>query len=388
MRHPFTAWTPRSRIRYHTLTKLARTLFGTATTRKTQPVGSRFRPRLECLEERAVPAAVTTFAQLKTAIDNANANPDANTIEIAANTTITLTAKLPVIKYSLTIKGAGNTSIIQGEGDAANPTPDPVPGRLFTAIAEGNSINLILQDLVLARGYASGAGIDGRGGAVFSDNANLTIEGVRFEGNRASQQGGAIYVERQHTSVQVEECQFVSNRAESRGGAIATWGYINSVHTLFTSNTSMGDGGALYLYRHELALPHRIADTIFQFNQAKEDGGAIFVFGSASVVVSNSGFNDNKAGQLPGSTSGRGGAIYAQAGMLDVLDSTFINNLSKTNGGALFVGADCDAMVLRSSFQNNRSGTPLTDNSVFISTGGSYSEDGSNIYLDAIPVWE
>jgi hypothetical protein len=38
---------------YNTITKLARTLFGTATRRKPQPAGNRFRPRLECLEERA-----------------------------------------------------------------------------------------------------------------------------------------------------------------------------------------------------------------------------------------------------------------------------------------------------------------------------------------------
>jgi hypothetical protein len=51
-------------VTFNTPTKLARTLFGTATTRKTQPVGSRFRPRLECLEERAVPAVIpaATFA--------------------------------------------------------------------------------------------------------------------------------------------------------------------------------------------------------------------------------------------------------------------------------------------------------------------------------------
>jgi hypothetical protein len=40
-------------IMYNTITKLARTLFGTATRRKPQPAGNRFRPRLECLEERA-----------------------------------------------------------------------------------------------------------------------------------------------------------------------------------------------------------------------------------------------------------------------------------------------------------------------------------------------
>jgi hypothetical protein len=114
-------------VTFNTLTKLARTLFGTATTRKTQPAASRFRPRLECLEERAVPAVYNVtngndagVGSLRAAITAANATFGVHDeIHIDSNLTISLMSELPAISDDVFIVGGGQSNTVIRRAAAA-----------------------------------------------------------------------------------------------------------------------------------------------------------------------------------------------------------------------------------------------------------------------------
>ncbi len=170
-----------------------------------------FRPHLEILEERAVPAVLTVTSladdgsagTLRSIISQANSDADSsNTIVFApalANGVIGLTAapinptsgnnpgpSAFVITKSLTIDGSGQTLLRN----------TATPFRLFFVSITGSLTlsNLTLEDgLALGgAGFNGGGGAAGLGGAIFNYGA-LSVTGVTFAGNAAVGGAGAIY---------------------------------------------------------------------------------------------------------------------------------------------------------------------------------------------------
>jgi hypothetical protein len=132
-----------------------------------------FRPRLEQLEDRALPSSFTAFtaSDLIADINAANSAGGTNTITLTAPTTspYVLTAAdnstdgatgLPVIakKDTLTIIGNGDTI----ERSMASGTAD---FRLFDV---ANGASLTLQNLTLQNGLAFGSGASVDGGAIYN----------------------------------------------------------------------------------------------------------------------------------------------------------------------------------------------------------------------------
>jgi predicted outer membrane repeat protein len=187
-------------------------------------------------------------------------NPDADIIEIPANTTITLSAVLPTINHDLTIRGAGLTTIIQGKGDAANPTPEPAPGRLLESL----------------------------------HNSELSCHNHRFQKrlrpvcdqDRASQQKPLPdqWLRKDHRQLCSDSNDFVR---------------LDVDESTFEGNTaglmpeSMGgSGGAIYTQKASLW----VTDTLFTNNSSATLGGAIFVDEQSWAFVERSAFNLNKSG--------------------------------------------------------------------------------------------
>jgi hypothetical protein len=150
-------------------------------------VGSR--PRLEALEDRTLLNTyfAATAADLITDIGLANAAGGSNTITLSAapSSPYTLTAVdnstdgatgLPVI-------AAGDNLTIVGNGDTiGRSTAAGTPAfRLFDVAA---GATLTLQNLTLTNGVASGSGVSGQGGAIYSQGA-LTLNGVSVQNNTA-----------------------------------------------------------------------------------------------------------------------------------------------------------------------------------------------------------
>ena len=174
------------------------------------------------------------------------------------------------------------------------------------------------------------------GGAIYNaNNANLSINGTRFEGNTAAIAGA---VNNQYDSSHITgitNAFFVNNTASlSAGGALRNQGTIDSISgTTFERNTA-GNGGALW--NGAGGTITNITDTTFTGNKSTNDavgGGAITNAGDIKKINATT-FTDNSA-------AGNGGAINNVKGgkaSITLSDTTFTGNTADGNGGALYNG--------------------------------------------------
>jgi len=197
--------------------------------------------------------------------------------------------------------------------------------------------------------------------------ADLSVEGINFlEGQ--SDDGGAIYVGSEcgegcfGGSLDVLDAQFNGNVASDDGGAIYADGSLTVNHTEFNANDANDYGGAIYVdgfsYTDDQVI---VADVEFDSNEAVE-GGAIWVE-NTQLTVLRSYFTDNYASEV-------GGAIYAYDSDWSVADSTFgsadddhedpdLENAADEGGDIYsatgFIANAVTASITNSSFYDSRS---------------------------------
>ena len=205
-------------------------------------------------------------------------------------------------------------------------------GRIFTI----NSGTVIIQNLTLKNGYATGWWPSGNGGAILN-YGTLNIEKCDFTGNKVS--AGAIS---NHGILIVDTCNFIGNTATTGGayaaGAIDNAGTATITNTTFTNNTATY-GGAIWNY---MTGNLNIIDSIFTNNSAT-NGGAIINHNICTIT--GTAFKDNTANQ--------GGAIWND-GNLILEDSKFTNNTA-TNGGTIWTNNEM--AVNNCTFNGNTAST-------------------------------
>ncbi len=206
------------------------------------------------------------------------------------------------------------------------------------------------------------------GGGLFVAGVDLSLAGCRFESNRAVAGGGlGVY----GATLTLADCTFSGNEAthatatERRGGAIHLRDAdLNGNLLNFTGNRADDDGGAIYVPAGRSATLDYCG---FIQNEAGNRGGALRVEGQA--IVSMSGFEDNRAAAGGGAISSDGqldvaaseftgngdpaaplfgGAVSCEAGgSLDIRSSTFQGDEVAVQGAALY------ASGASGSFTNN-----------------------------------
>jgi predicted outer membrane repeat protein len=254
---------------------------------------------------------------------------------------------------SLTVKGAApnaKDSVLSGVLISTDGTVPGGKGSLFKII---QGTDFILKDLTVSSAQVSGSGAALNAGA----NSLTVIENVIFDGNYASQYGGAIYGA---GTVNVSTAVFLNNAANFNGGAVFNGGTLNLAGPVaFSSNSVSGSGagGAVYnntggiisagagsfvLFEYNSALSGSRGGALynqggvsfdsaaFTGNQASAGGGAVSNASGAQAYFNNAVFDLNKAAN--------GGALYnAGGGRAAVTGSaSFISNSASTFGGALY----------------------------------------------------
>jgi hypothetical protein len=321
---------------------------------------SRFRPQLEVLENRAVPATLTVNTTLDVlGHDNGmlslrQAIIDANVTPKTADTII-----LPAGNYTLTLPGINESAGLTGDLDINGPLTISGAGSSSTVVDGGRldrvfdvrSGTVTLSGMTIQGGYLS-EGIAGTGGGIYNggtltvssctisgnyafegggiDNrGTLTVNNSVLSGNTAPTGGGGIF---NNGLLSVNDSVFSSNAA-GYGGGIANFYSCTVSYSTFTGNTanrSWGGLGILYGNGGAIFNDHRltVSDSALS-NNAATNGGAISnaTYQGGTVTVSNCTLSGNSAADF-------GGGIYNGAnGKLAVRGSTVVGNLAP-------VGAD------------------------------------------------
>lgn len=300
---------------------------------------------------------------------------------------------------------AGGAMSLWHSGSDGSTSPKHTVKGSYTnnqANVQGGAIALMGQNAFVVPGkttisaYFEKNTAGDKGGAVFSENNNLTVSQSKFTGNSAVNYGGALYLT--DTSAVIENSEFTTNVVTadaSMGGAIYTDGKLEISNTNFTENSAKkyggaiagtvdgkgdvtitggtfskntaGAGGAIALWSDgssNNAASLTINGTKFEGNSADRKGGAIVFLQNhtgnekkAEATIESASFTGNEAGES-------GGALHLEYVGATISNSSFTGNSAGSNGGAIYVAA-------------NASLTLKGDNTF---SGNTANEVGNDIY--------
>jgi predicted outer membrane repeat protein len=319
-------------------------------------------------------------ADLITAINSANFNPDPDTIILGDACLYSLTDfdnlydtqgletgedganGLPVISTPITIEG-NDSRIVR-----AATTPGTPEFRIFFVTTGGD---LTLNDTSVEFGVVQSANRENYGGGIYIRHGSLTLNRSHVMNNTAGERGGGIYV---HMGTLTSDNTSISYNQASSGGAIAS--FMGTValdgYSVLADNTADVDGGAI-----ANGGTLTIQGSRFDNNEASLTGGAITCPGSGSAQadlnLDDVLFNGNVAGSggalflgegcpfdiedshftLNQAISGSGGAIRNQATGMVSAASRIDNNTAEIGGGGIFNNLTGDIRVYNCILREN-----------------------------------
>lgn len=310
-----------------------RRVFRFATTKRRpsqRSIEGRFRPSLEQIEERLVPATITVTSSSDDISDTGSlryalsvANPG-DTIDFAAGiSTIDLTSGSLDITKDLNIVNDGDNGPITIDGNGQ-----------FTVFTIDSGVTATLSALTISDGTAT----DLSDGGAITNQGNLTVDNCTFSNNSAWDGGGI----NNSGTLTVNNSNFDDNSATYGTLSISGGETLNlggGYGTLICppggggTFSIGGDGGAVYnsgtATFNEATFTNNVSTSDSEPYQGEYDntgGGAIGNRGSLSVTAST--FSNNSA-------NGLGGGINNLCGSVDISSSTFSNNFAAGGGGGL-----------------------------------------------------
>ncbi|MDR0486336.1 MAG: hypothetical protein LBH29_06400, partial [Elusimicrobiota bacterium] len=287
----------------------------------------------------------------------------------------------------------GNGSAI-GQGDASfinssvsfigNINPALVSGglysfsnsRVFFINTEGSAVSASGRSTV---SFTSSSLIfDGNnGGAVIANEGfvRFAASTVSFTSNSSAGNGGAIYANTDFSLVSftTSEVKFTSNVSALAGGALnldlARSEYINS-NIIFEGNTAQGPGGAVYVYTGMTFFEKTALS--FKNNLSLSSGGALY----AEQEMRRNG--NNIFFEFVGNQAFAGGAVFYRGFNMELSNALFENNTALSSGGAVYIrGMNASketefavsAVERDSIFTGNKMAGGAIDNDIFIEDG-------------------
>lgn len=175
------------------------------------------------------------------------------------------------------------------------------------------------------------------GAGIHQVSGNLTVNETLFDGNRATNAGGAIEADSSlgPGNLVIQRSRFFNNQAQL-GGGIASFNAnsINIVDTVFENNWATTSGGGV---NNDRPVSLSITRSTFVNNRSEGQGGAIANYGSATLT--NLTISGNSAGN-------QGGGVL-NTGTLDLTQSTLTLNTANQGGGLRNLPLPGDPAVVR-----------------------------------------
>jgi predicted outer membrane repeat protein len=310
-------------------------------------------------------------ATIPHALNEANAN---DIIDLAPGA-YTISGTSLLIQKSITIQGTDReTTFIQ-----AHQQPNMASNRVISI--SDVAIDVIIKDVTIRHGVASGAGVAGRAGGLYyiydeNNPSTLEIENVRFAFNTA-RVGGGMFVTSNATPV-IKNTVFNDNSATERGGAMYL--YLNSEpiidNVVFNVNSAGITGGAIYANASNPSMTYcnftsnyaslgcgaiafqsgsggGLTGGGFYYHQVSGNGGAVCIDGGSSPNFSFVQFENNEA------LGGSGGAVHIVNNSSPSFSGVDFTDNQATNenggGGAIYVNANSHPEFKNTNFISNSS---------------------------------
>ena len=194
------------------------------------------------------------------------------------------------------------------------------------------------------------------GGAIDAYGSIVHISNSVFHRNKATNTGGSISVA-SNSKVDVVNCTFNNSSSHTGGVLVVAYSDANLSASNFTQNSAT-DGGVFALKGH---LFVKLCN--MQNNTASGTGGVGYMTRS-HIFVTESNFYSNK-GNL-------GGVFHTTMSTMDINNSTFLENLSGTNGGV--IAAQTKSALLISN-------ATITRNNAKLAGGVLWFQDGTKAVI-------
>ena len=197
------------------------------------------------------------------------------------------------------------------------------------------------SDTILT-GFTITDGHDYYGGGVYMWNTSPTIANCIFTANSAIYDGGAIYIGTD-SSPKVANCTFTNNVADNSGGAMRIKSGSPTINACtFYNNSAMGGGGAVSSRDN-----HNVTMINCLFTENSAEAGGAFCESGGSSMIRGCFFDQNSATWL-------GGAVYSYNSILTMFDCTFQRNDAEFQGGGMVIMSLADgAIVTGCTFTSN-----------------------------------
>jgi uncharacterized repeat protein (TIGR01451 family) len=299
----------------------------------TRTARRRFRPAVETLEERLVPAvfAVTSLADsntagrgaLRAAISASNATPGPNEIDILIPGTYQLTlngtatdnsaGELSILNHSVTIVNQSGGIVVIDAGGLTTPE------RVLDISPTGTAIEVSITGVIIQGGNTT---TNAGGGIRALQGSSLTLNNDIIRNNKSFFDGGGIYT---NGVVTLNGTAVRANTTKLNGGGIATVGgsIVVQNNSVIAGNSAALNGGGLF---ERTAGSITVTDSSVTDNQAAGDGGGIDGDGGDLTVTHSSVLRNSQTGTAD--TLGGGGIAWNSSGTLTITNSLFSGNTS------------------------------------------------------------
>lgn len=250
----------------------------------------------------------------------------------------------------------------------------------------------ILDGFTVIGGNADGSGIESLGGGMYNANASPKINNCTFTKNSSAHSGGAMYVS--SGNVEITSTGFIDNYTLYVGGAISTGAATGESVNLtltdcsFTNNTCSYGGGAInHGYSNSTGsglfscFNCTFTDNV-AYNGSNLGGGGAFFNEAVDYdgMFVNCLFDGNKG---LGNDDWGGGTFLLFEGNCTIINSTIINSVSATDGGAISIYSASSVVEVKNSILWNN--TAANENSIYNGEGGIANAEYSLLQDDACP---
>ena len=242
--------------------------------------------------------------------------------------------------------------------------------------------------------------------ALFCYSSDMTLNNCTFDGNTATNWGGAVRIRKGNPVCTFNNCSFNGNSAVNESGCIVlNDGTINFNNCSFTGNGCASNGGAIVT---NSACTINISGGFFKGNYVSSDGGeggAIRVkSGDTTLNIENCTFGGNASGE-PNYSGMDGGALSLQVGTTTITNCDFIGNYALNDdaartepdtgyGGAIDCYGSASMTISGGTFSGNKawkggaincssSGDIYISGTSFTANGGSNARRGGAIRVNS-----